>query len=110
MKMKYRCETSKLEIALGALAQDHALGVAVINLFQRLVGQEQAVDPPATLAGRLLRTVAEILVVGFQKAVVQLVGRQAGAGIDPEQNAVGVAQEEAPRSVRLAAQLGQARA
>ena len=72
--------------ALGGMVVSASLQVggydfddAIVRLAHQqhklLVGQEQAVDPPAALAGRLLRAVAEILVVGFQKAIVQLVGR-----------------------------------
>src|SRR5687768_3024203 len=57
-------------IVLGAPPQDHTLGVTIVDFLQHLVGQEQAIDPPAALARRLLWAVAEVFIVGFQKAVI----------------------------------------
>src|SRR4051812_28919156 len=93
---------SALRTRLSGLTEDNPRRVLVIDFCQYIVGQVEAVDRPAALGRDGAQAVAEIFVVGFEKAVVDLVAFDLGRGIHPEEDAVGVAQEEAARRVGLA--------
>src|SRR6185295_19001027 len=48
-------------------------GIRVVHFAQDLIGQTEAVDAPAALRRNACRCVVEVLVLGFEKAVVDLV-------------------------------------
>src|SRR5207247_4507088 len=99
----------------------HAEGVVLVHLREDGVGKAEAVDPPAPLGRDGGRRVVEVLVLGLEEPVVDLVelvledllrvalavgGRH---GIGPEEDPVLVLLGELPRGARLAAQLSDAR-
>ena len=80
-----------------------------IDLAQDVVGQADAVDLPATLAGHRLGGVVERLVARLEQPVVDRVQVGVRGHVHAEQDAVRVAQEEVARGVRLAAELPETR-
>src|SRR5690606_11152550 len=90
------------------IVQKHPLGIAEIDFFQHIIRQEQSIDLPAPLPWNLPHTVAEILVIGFEEAVVNPVHVWVGAAVRTEQNPVGIAQKEAAGSIGLPPQFADA--
>ena len=83
----------------------HPHGILVVDLPEHAVGQPNAVDIPQTLWGECLFRVRKILIKGLQKPPVKPdPGLRPGA-ICPEQDAVGVLEEETASRVGLPTQL-----
>src|SRR5579863_3909368 len=79
-------------------------GVRAINLHEYVVGQVESVDVPTPLPRRV-RWVLKVLVRGLEKTKVEPVHPSVREKIGSEQDAIGEAQEEAPRGIGLPAKL-----
>src|SRR4029077_11944698 len=75
------------------------LRVAVVYLFQHLIGQAQSVNHPAPLL-RILR-VRKVFVFSLKPAEIIPIHRFSRAFIGPEHDAVGIFQEDFTRPPRL---------
>ena len=81
----------------------------MVNFFQHAIRQVQAAHLPAPLARHFTRSIVEVLVIRFQKTVVQLIALHVRPLVCAKQNAVRILHKEAPRAIGLAPQLADAR-
>ncbi len=70
----------------------------------------QPINGPAPLARHVAPVIGKVLVVRLQKAIVAAIGIKIGRSIRAKEDAIGIVDEEAARTVGLAAQLTNARA
>ena len=70
--------------------QYHPLGVLIIDFLQHVRRQVKPADIPAALLRDFADIVIEVFVVGFQEAIGQPIRLEIGAGIDAEENPIGV--------------------
>jgi len=81
---------------------DLPTGVVAIDTPQNVIWQEEAVNIPASLAGRM-RRILEILVVSFQETKIRAIHLGFGHEVGAEQNAVGIFKKKIACRIRLTA-------